>query len=37
MKIYNQYNSSIYIGQFLNNKKHGKGKSIEENGIIYEG
>tara|TARA_B100001093_G_scaffold370448_1_gene355423 strand:+ start:239 stop:1579 length:1341 start_codon:yes stop_codon:yes gene_type:complete len=30
-------NNGIYDGEFLNNKKHGKGKMIYENGEIYDG
>jgi len=29
--------ATIYIGQFSKGAKHGEGKQINENGVIYEG
>ena len=30
-------NGDVYTGEFQNDKVHGKGKFIHENGAVYEG
>jgi hypothetical protein len=32
-----KYKQSVYYGEYLNGKKHGKGIMLYENGRVYEG